>query len=358
MDCSWVLSVIAFCRKIDYYMSDIHLGYEKERIKNNRLSDEINGRNFSVVRIFKKFIQNLFTTEKNFMIYPLPPLKNSSISTTQTKSKTYDEKLSAIDTLFYNSQNYESSKEYLETMKFIIKLKNLAPFNAWLLRQQNPDVTYVATIDHWNKEYNRTIKPKARAYVIMKAFGPVDFVFDIKDTVGEPLPIDLQASFRADGYLSDNTIETILKCCHKKNIKVSFDNTLHDRQAGWASHNRLSQSTGIVLNAEHKKEVQFSTLVHELAHLMLGHCGQFIDCECEDRRNLTVNAMEVEAETVSWLICDRLSIKTDAEKYLNSHINKKDVLGEISIHKILTTADRIEAIIVSGFCKVKKTKSK
>lgn len=271
------------------------------------------------------------------------------------KPITLDEKINAVDQLFYRAQNYETSEEYIKSLEFIKKLKNLAPFNAWLLYQQNSDVTYVASADEWATKFNRVVKPKARAYIIMKAFGPVDFVFDIADTVGEELPKDIQAPYRADGVLPENILDSILKCCMKKNISVSYDLTLGIRSAGWASHDRLNQSQKITINASHSPEIQFSTLIHELAHLMLGHCGKFMHCECDDRSDvLCQSSKEIEAETVSWIICSRLGIKTDADRYLSNHIKNKEALRKISLQKVLTTSDRIESMIISKTCNKEK----
>lgn len=276
-------------------------------------------------------------------------------SNSDIKPLTLDEKINAVDQLFYRAQNYEKSTEYMESLEFIKKLKNLAPFNAWMLYQQNPDVAYVASANEWAKKFNRVVKPKARAYVIMRAFGPVDFVFDISDTVGAKLPKDIQAPYRADGVLPENALDSILKCCMKKNIHIVYDLTLGSRSAGWASHDTLNKSQQITINASHSPEVQFSTLIHELAHLMLGHCGKFIHCECDDRSYiLSLSSREIEAETVSWIICNRLGIETDADRYLSEHIKDKEALLKISLQKVLTTADRIESMIVSGTCKKEK----
>lgn len=279
-----------------------------------------------------------------------------TLNTKTHKPEVFNDKVNAIDQLFYRAQNYESSDEYIQTLNFIKNLKNMAPFNAWLIYQQNPDVTYTATADEWAKRFQRSIKPKARAYVIMKAFGPVEFVYDVLDTVGEKLPSAIQAPFRAEGIVPQHALDAILKCCMNKSINVSYDFTLDIRLAGWTSHNKLNETQQITINADHSAELQFSTLIHELAHLMLGHCGKFLHCECEDRREISRDVMEIEAETISWLICNRLDIKTNADSYLSNHIKNKESLQKISLQKILTTSDRIENIIISGLCKKDKKK--
>lgn len=270
----------------------------------------------------------------------------------------YDEKLSSLDDLFQRSIHYKNSKNYIDALNFIVKLRDIAPYNAWLLREQNIDITYVATAYDWEKRFNRKINSKARSYVILKAFGPVAFVYDIKDTTGDELPKDLQSHFRADGILNVDLVNAILKCCQKKGIQVDYDESLRERQAGWASHSKLNNKQHIVINAEYSPEVKFSTLCHELAHLMLGHLGVFKNCECKGRHNLSTDIAEIEAESVSWLVCKRLNISTGADNYLNNYFgeNDKEILQQISIDNILTTAGRIESMIFNNTCKIKKIK--
>jgi len=270
----------------------------------------------------------------------------------------YDEKLSKLDELFKRTKDYTKSSNYIEALGFIVKLKNIAPYNAWLLRGQNPDITFVATANEWAEKFDRAIKTKARAYIVLRAFGPVNFVYDIKDTVGETdLPEDLQSYFRASGEIKDNYISNIENCCKKKDILINYDNSLEERSAGWASHNHLANTRAITINNEHPKEVKFSTLCHELAHLMLGHLGKFQNCECKDNRHLSEITMEIEAESVSWLVCNRLGLNTDADRYLNKLLegtNAEHTLSNISIDNILITAGRIESMALNKICTVKK----
>lgn len=275
--------------------------------------------------------------------------------------QTYDEKLSKLDELFKRTKNYKQSSNYIEALEFVSKLKNIAPFNAWLLRGQNPNLTYVATANEWAEKFDRAIKIKSNAYIVLKSFGPVDFVYDIKDTIGErDLPEDLQSHFRAKGDIKNNYILNIEQCCKKKKIQINYDDTIVElRHAGWAAHTNLQDTKIISINNDHSSEVKFSTLCHELAHLMLGHLGKFLNCECKERSNLSDEVMELEAESVSWLVCNRLGLSTDADKYLSNILegaNSKMLLSEISIDNILTTAGRIESMALKKSCTIKKTK--
>lgn len=144
--------------------------------------------------------------------------------------------------------------------------------------------------------------------------------------------------------MDEDIINNVIACCDKKKIVVEYDNTIALSLAGRASHDHFTNTKMITINAEHSKEIQFSTLCHEIAHLMLGHLGEFTDCQCKARTNLSKEVREIEAESVSWLVCDRLGIKTDAERYLSGYLKDPSLLEDISINNILITAGRIESM--------------
>ncbi len=275
------------------------------------------------------------------------------------KDYSYNDNFSLLDNLFKKSISYKESNNYKEALNFISKLKYVAPFNAWLLMEQNPDITYIATSHHWKSKFNRNIKRDARAYVIMKAFSPVEFVYDVMDTYGDDLPNDIEHLFSTKGYIKDTFIKNLEDCCLKKNILVLYRDDLFKKEAGWASHNELNNNKTIVINKNYSKENQFATLCHELAHLMLGHLGKFSNCQCEDRKNLSTGVKEIEAESVSWLICNRLGLNVNSDNYLFTYLhNNEKLLNEINIDLILTTAGKIENIILKKDCKKERIKNK
>ena len=89
----------------------------------------------------------------------------------------------------------------------------------------------------------------------------------------------------------------------------------------------------------------FSTILHELGHLYchhLPHPQKAWDCRGS---NLTYKEREFEAETVSWLICERLGIQNPSEKYLGGYIERNDIPYGISINHILLAVAEIEKIM-------------
>lgn len=99
--------------------------------------------------------------------------------------------LNLLDDLIRDSLLYKNSKNYKELLDFVVKFRNVSPFNAMLLQIQKPGLTFAATLHDWQVRYRRYINEGTRPLVILWPFGPVAFVYDVADTDGEPLPEDI-----------------------------------------------------------------------------------------------------------------------------------------------------------------------
>ncbi len=99
----------------------------------------------------------------------------------------------------------------------------------------------------------------------------------------------------------------------------------------------------------------YATLVHELAHLYCGHLGTPNKKWWPDRRGLSLSVREFEAESVSYLVCNRLGIETPAEEYLSGYTKNQEKLPtSISLECIMKSAGLIERMSY-GRIKLRKT---
>ena len=69
-----------------------------------------------------------------------------------------DVERSLLADLLERSRLYHTSKDYLELLGFVSRLRNFAPFNAMLLQIQRPGLTYAASEYDWRTRFNRAIK--------------------------------------------------------------------------------------------------------------------------------------------------------------------------------------------------------
>lgn len=109
--------------------------------------------------------------------------------------------VAALDELFGAIDKYRTSKGFRELLEFLKRLPTVGPYNGLLLHIQRPGVTQVATVREWMR-LGRKVKRQANPLVTLKAFGPVEFVYDISDTTGPDLPPDVSDPFCTTGQLS------------------------------------------------------------------------------------------------------------------------------------------------------------
>lgn len=98
------------------------------------------------------------------------------------------EKADQIDQLYEMVTEYRRSKDFKRMMDEIAKMPSFSPYNAMLLQIQKPGSRYVTTVGKWKKLYNRHPKPGGRPLVILRPFGPIDFVYEYNDTEGDEIP--------------------------------------------------------------------------------------------------------------------------------------------------------------------------
>lgn len=206
-----------------------------------------------------------------------------------------------IDQLIAETALYTTSAEFDAMVQFVARLRDFAPFNAMLLHIQKPGLTHAATARDWFERFRRRPKRHARPLVILRNFGPVNFVFDVQDTEGRELPADAFA-FPAQGDVSLREIVAIQRRLHLEEIETEPID-VGDGRAGYIKllEKRSSENERnlylLAFNRNHTPPTQFVTIAHELAHLFLGHLGADRKRRIRNRRGRPHAVIEVEAES-------------------------------------------------------------
>ena len=278
-------------------------------------------------------------------------------------------RLTALDDLFRSTITYRRSESFLQLMQFISRFPRYAPFNCFLLYTQNPNISYVATPGQWLNRYGRKIKPEARPLVILVPMGPVQFVYDMADTEGNPLPTQLENPFETNGNLPSQVWElTTANCENRDRIAIQL-RTLGVLEAGYAARfnpkntpavgqKRLPCKLTVTINERLSRNDQYSTLVHELAHIHCGHLGTDSDLWWPDRGRVSKVVCEFEAESVSYIVCSRLGLTTKSAEYLAGYANNDAALPPISLDTVLKAAGYIESLGRRRLPERKEQKSK
>ena len=256
---------------------------------------------------------------------------------------------SLLDQLLDDSRLYRSSKDYLDLLNFVARLRKFAPFNAMLLHVQKPSIAYAATSRDWRDRFGRKPVARARPLLILVPFGPVALVYDLVDTEGRPVPEDA-FSFNASGPMTERRLARMVTYLKKLSITCVYVDA-GDRSAGSiratrrATKERPKSEYEVTLNKNHAPAIQFATLAHELAHLYLGHLGADKVLKISDRRGAAHEQHELEAESVSYLVCIRNGVDSKSETYLAKYVDKHTTVDLIDLYQVMRAAGQIEGAL-------------
>ncbi len=202
-----------------------------------------------------------------------------------------------LDELFTRSAAYANSDESVRTMEFLQAFPTEKPYNSYLIRTQRPDSSFTATAVRWAQNYGGTVQIGARPLVVLRPFGPVGFVFDIADVDGHDIPEAAWRPFGATGtappmvyrLLLDN-VATELVLVHRiprPLTEAGLIRTLAPGHVKMPVQALQPDLVGVVpqapgewaayvveVNAVFNDATALTTLLHELAHLLLGHLGR------------------------------------------------------------------------------------
>ncbi len=259
---------------------------------------------------------------------------------------------SLLDQLLEESRLYKSGRDYKDLLDFVIRLRNFAPFNAMLLQIQKPGLTYAASARDWQERFQRVVKEDARPLLILWPFGPVALVYDVADTDGPPLPEDVQP-FVTHGVFDKSKLSKCAVFISKKwivwrDIDAGAGKAGSIRCTARSTTQQQASKYEVRINYNLPPAVQFTTLVHELAHLCLGHLGKDSHLHVPARPALTHNVKELEAESVAYLICCRNGLKPKSETYLSGYVEQDTTADTLDLYQIMRAAGQVETMLGLG----------
>ena len=277
-----------------------------------------------------------------------PTLFDNVITTSEVS---YDK--FTIDELFKRSLKYKNSKEFIKFFQFIASFNHYSRYNTMLVYIQNPEVTFFGGTTFW-RHRGRSINIEAKPLLILCPNGPMMCVYDIFDTSGKATPLEYlnKGSGNSDieGVISQKIYDNTIKQVKNWGINLAYK-PLSFFKGGFIT-TLLSGKLDIVLKENATKEENFSVLIHELAHLFLGHTGHSTIKNSTRNKEITLlqrkydkTTRELEAETVSYLICSKLGLKTTSAEYLGVYIRNESDLLNFNFELVIKIADKIESFI-------------
>jgi hypothetical protein len=175
-----------------------------------------------------------------------------------------------------------------------------SPLNVALLRMQRPTASFVASAACWRQQ-GRPLRPGAEPLWVLAPASSRRYigvpVYDVEDTEGPPpRPPEWRLAGRT------RRLAALEQAAGRLGV------TLEDAPIGQPSLGTALPGRRVRLRRDVSEAEQAVTLVHELAHVLLGHL--------EPGCRLDVRHRETEAEAVSWVVAKRLRLRTRAPEYL------------------------------------------
>ena len=184
-----------------------------------------------------------------------------------------------VDLVEKGTQELVDSGRWQEYLDVMSRFHQYSPCNTMLILLQKRDATQVAGFHTWRKmgrfpRKNTAIAIWAPRYrkqknedddeehQVMSGFVPVN-VFDVSDTYGDPLPTlgdNLQGDDRQD------LLDRMVIAAEDKGWPVSFEYE-------GAANGLFYKDGRIALNKDNSPNQSCKTLLHEMAHGILGHNG-------------------------------------------------------------------------------------
>lgn len=262
--------------------------------------------------------------------------------------------LNTVDEIFSSDSRFRLSSKYIELLKFIARFPNYSTFNCFLMYIQNSEVSCVATARTWARKHRRRPRVAARPLIILAPMAPVRFVYDLKDTEGQPVPENMFQPLKPrTGYLT-RVYETTLHNCGVQGISVhetrlnrgSTDTATRITPALRKKNKNLNpkkdSSYLILLNQEFGLAARYSSLVYELGHIFCGHLGIDTNAWWPERGGLNVSEEEIEAGSVAYLVTQRMGLFADAQKYLDDLTSGIPEIPAMSLNAVLQAVTYVE----------------
>ncbi|GAA2529206.1 ImmA/IrrE family metallo-endopeptidase [Rarobacter incanus] len=303
------------------------------------------------------------------------PLEDpSQITAGEPADFTAESAQASIDALVSGTSTFSDPADFRDLIRFAAQFRGYSPFNRMLIQIQDRGAHFVATDAVWKRRFNRRVRSDARAIVLLQPRGPVLIVFDVRGT--EPidettpaLPPEVVNPTKvtycmSEGELFERWMNTIHNAA-RDGIRVTLADqaTCYCGSARYIGMNcpevvtrqvqtqspklrrteRFQVYYEVTINKNLPLKDQYSTLVHELAHIFCGHTGTHNAKLWPDRSVMPHEVVETEAESVAHMLLFKIDSNVQMGDYLQGHLDKEGrVPPGVSLNAMMRAAGEIE----------------
>ena len=259
------------------------------------------------------------------------------------RTKADEETVSSIDALLRQTAVYRSSAAFKEMVAFMARFRDYAPYNVMLVRLQNPSCGFFATAADWWNRHQRRLIDDAKPMLILAPMHPVMLVYALDQTVGKEVPKQLLEFAHFEGEWQPKWLANLVENASRHRIGVAFKE-LSSTHAGRATNDPGIDGwkMRITVHSPLDEPSQFGVLVHEMAHVLLGHLGTDYDHWWPGRFNVDTASAEIEAETVAHIVATRFGLLGSSAAYLSGYVSDTGIPQGVSVDLIAKVAGEIE----------------
>jgi hypothetical protein len=204
------------------------------------------------------------------------------------------------------------------------------------------------------QKYRRRLRPGARPILILAPMAPVLFVFDLKDTEGDPAAEKAPGAGEVRSPLPARVLEHTLHNCSLQRIAVreaaaldpAGERAIRITPAVRRAHADLELDAGhrylIRIAAGLSSAEKYAALALELSHIFCGHLGDDGDGWWPDRRDLDLEQGLLEAEAAAFLVCRRRGWDRFAPRACAGPAEENRELPPVSLQALFQAAGHIE----------------
>lgn len=287
---------------------------------------------------------------------------------------------SKLDVLWKDVVQYRSGEHFKKILDACVRFRTLAPYNAMLVQMQRPGARFVLTQRQWKTQYNRVPKYNARPIVLLMPFGPVEFVFEIGDTVpkeentlfaapsDDDILNEIAEPFKVKQAVPKKTLDTLIDNLAFYGIGVELamsagsaygaklelmtnDSINITVPIDWRGNVARRADYAISVNRNAGSGEIFAAICHELGHFFCHHLPMPRQWKEKrwNTRNIEHKWEEFEAESVAWLVCERMGMESTSIKYLAGYADRFDsneyISENVSIERILAAVKEVEKML-------------
>lgn len=301
-----------------------------------------------------------------------PSTRSTSTRSTSTRSgtatapksgRTIEEKKAQAealhDSISTQVEDLRNTEQWTEFLKFATAFHSYSLNNLLLILSQRPEATQVAGFRRW-QGLGRQVRTGEKS---IKIFGystkkvteedengdsqerqvarfPILSVFDIGQT--DPIEgVEVPGSITAQLTGEDDfgIIDTLTAHLVENGLSVERQSIPGQKNGYTNPEQKL-----IVLDADLSREHTAKTLIHETAHVLLGHTENMTDY------TLHRGLMETEAESVAYIVAGLIGFDTSAYSigYIAGWAEADTALIKSTAGRVLHTAHQIAGILIPG----------